>query len=967
MQSESAPDSEPVASVARGSICVRVLVGLWVAGLLLALYPYTGNPASPIKHLISGWAAVVIALAAGMAAWRDRRLAPALSPALGLAALWITISGVAALRNGLSPLMLGPALDTLAPLVVFWCIAYLAVPQLRDARAAKRMASVVVIAVTLSSLYGFAQALGLDPFPWASTSIEEYRGLPSTYGNPNFAGHVLVLALPLAAALAWQRLPWALLPLGLMATHLYLTGMRGGMAGLGAGVVLLMAAACLRKRALPPMRRVLGTLVLTALLLGVLGGGLLAAHRARTGDWLPVDGSLVLRYQGYDGAARMVLERPVLGWGPGRYAVENPRYWTPYEQSWFAAEGRLNDHVHNEPLEAAVDAGLLGLSLYAALLAYAVIAALHLAFTTADPLRRRLAYGLAVAFIAFAVDGLFGFNLRVPASAGLLFLLLALLDALGAAPPRATRWAHVTSFSMAGLSLACALVLTASFQAERCLQRSRGALGWAEQMEGQVTEASIREALEEGRQAAAAAAALRPWDARMHLAHAEALGRLGETDAAASAAAWAATCEPNSPARRTAYAQRLLGVATESGPTPETALAAAQAEAEVAVGLCPGYPPAEEVLGRVALALAGIAPAEAAGRAARFEAARAHLSTALRGNVPRRADLQVLLSRACLGANDPAAAIAALRRALELAPDRMDAWDQLERLAARQRDWTPYRETLSRQLRRATAEPLVRSLRQRLAAVYAASPGDRALGHGLYATLLAQDPARLDYWGGFLGSVPADALPAVLRDRVDTLGMAEHDAAPALILAARAALDGDAPAWDTLATQSADAAHVMPPGDPDAARTMLAWLCPLLAQAAQNDALPRETRGRLQASHAAILVAMQDWPAAAALFEADFSALPRRDRPEWLADHATTLAALGRPEEAMPLAREAQRTGATRVYPRLAVARLLVAQGAREEARFLYNAVLSDLVDGAVAAQVRAELAALEAAGGGAP
>ena len=53
------------------------------------------------------------------------------------------------------------------------------------------------------------------------------------------------------------------------------------------------------------------------------------------------------------------------------------------------------------------------------------------------PERRRLGYAVAGLFCAFLEDGLFGFNLRVPVSAGILFLMMGLLDGLWSPPPDA--------------------------------------------------------------------------------------------------------------------------------------------------------------------------------------------------------------------------------------------------------------------------------------------------------------------------------------------------------------------------------------------------------------------------------------------------------------------------------------------------------------------------------------------------
>lgn len=961
MQYEHSENALSALPAQRWARCARALVALWVVALLLALYPYTANPAAPIKLLLSGWAAVGLAICVWLAARRDRAFSPAITPALGLAAGWIVIQGFAAMRLGIHPTTLGPAVDALAPLVIFWVIAFLAAPMFRATTAARQLLVVLVLAAAMSSVYGFFQRMGLDPFPWAVTDLEEYRGLPATYGNPNFAGHVLVMAIPLAAALAWQRLPWALLPLGLLVAHLTLTGMRGGWVALGAAGLVWGTAWVVRKRPWPAPRQTVAAALIAITLAVALGGATLAAHRVSQGNWLPADGSLVLRYQGYAGAARMALERPLLGWGPGQYAVENPRYWTPYEQRWFAAEGRLNDHVHNEPLETAVDAGLLAVVLLGALFAYAVLASLRLAFTTTDSPRRRLAFGLAAAFTAFAVDGLFGFNLRVPASAGLFFLLLGVLDALSAMPAPERRWARITAPWGLGLSAVCVLVFSLSFQAERQLQRSRGALAWAVE---QSNPGMAQQALEEARESAARAAVLRSWDARMFLALAEPLGLLERAEDAAQAAGIAAQLEPNSPARLTAAAQRQLSLAVTATSERASIIAAAQGLARNAVAICPGYAPAEEVLGRAALALAEANP-DGAGAKALFGEARTHLGTALRGVASQRASLEILLARACVGADDLQGGAAALRRALEWEPGHEAAWTQLEALATQLGDAAIYLETLRAQLHRSAKDAALRLvLQRRLAAKYVESDGGAALAHATLQAVLDAEPSRLEDWGRFLNTAPGGDAAGALRKQLAKIRETARAVVPPLVLAAQEAAENGGATWETFAVLVSDTAHTLPASAPATVHAQLAWLLPLLSnvEAEAQDPLLRE---RLRAAQGAVLVALGDWQAAEGRLSDVFMLLPRRDRPDILADRAVALAALGQKDAATALAREAHRSGSSRLYPRMTLARLLTAQGEIAEARYLYNAVIADLGSTPLAAEAQAELAALDAGAAG--
>jgi O-antigen ligase len=472
MQEQHAPDDSPSLRA------VRFLVQAWVFLLVLALYPYTANPSGPIKHLLTGWA--VFAMCAvylyGMA--REGLGLRVTGGAVALLFAFLGIHVVSALTSDFP-------LNSLYSLRLWLCggvLALIAGNSFRTPDQLWKLLLVIVVAVSLSSVYGYLQKFGLDPFPWSARNIEEYAGMPSTYANPNFAGHTLVLALLMALGLlAFRGNLACLLAVALIGSHLYLTHMRGARVALAAAGLVLALHWLLCWRGRGALRA--GVMTLLLLLAGAataIAGGI--AYASSQGDGpVPLDSPSVLRLNGYYGAARMALDHPVLGAGPGNYDLESPRYWTPFEQRWYATEGKKNDHVHNDALETAADAGFTGVALYFALLIWGVLSGLTLAGSAVDPGRSRLGYVLAACFAAFAVDGLFGFNLRVPVSAGLFFLALGLLQALQHGPV-ARRWWHVPVLGCVTLgALGLALASTLGFYADARHQEARGAQAYAEE------------------------------------------------------------------------------------------------------------------------------------------------------------------------------------------------------------------------------------------------------------------------------------------------------------------------------------------------------------------------------------------------------------------------------------------------------------------------------------------------------
>lgn len=407
----------------------RFIIYVWIFGLVLALWPYTSNPVKPIKDLVTAVAALLLGLT--IIAWPERSgEAPdwrkmTVLPIIGL---WLCWGVVCALFSNHKI----AAFDELRIFFGWFIIALFAARLFRTPRHVKMLFFIVCCAVLLANVYGFIQYMGWDPFPWATRDIEEYRGLPSTFGNPNFAGHTMVLAIIMGIGLAsFTGMHWFIILILPAVAHLYQTHMRGGPTGLAAALLLFICAwGCARKLGGNAVGKAAAALVITAIV-GVVGVSLIMpVSYIRTGFWMPTDGSLILRYNGYYGAAQMILDKPVFGVGPGNYGRENIPYWTPYEMRWFASEQKRNMHVHNDLLETGAEMGVPGLALHVALLVALLVRSLSLAFHPRDEERRRLGYIFAALFTAFAVDGLFGFNLRVPVSGALFFLLAGVLDGI---------------------------------------------------------------------------------------------------------------------------------------------------------------------------------------------------------------------------------------------------------------------------------------------------------------------------------------------------------------------------------------------------------------------------------------------------------------------------------------------------------------------------------------------------------
>ncbi len=278
----------------------------------------------------------------------------------------------------------------------------------------RRLLAPETLAQTYVLAAGAAGVLGR----WAVRSAEDPRAA-GPISDPNDFAFYLLPALPLALALrrpgrrvgAWDVVA------GIVVLALAATVSRGAALGL---VVMLVVALVARQ-------------VRWADLAGLGGLVLLAGSAAAFWQRDLVLQSLVQktaiagqnvseRFYLWDAAARMLLERPVLGHGPGSFSAEHGSYATGLPVD---TRNEL-DVAHNTYLEVAAEVGLVGLLLFVALLVVAFVGAWH-AWGRGGGTTSRL--GAAVA------SGLLGTSVAACFVTEQYFLPLWLLCALGATLP----------------------------------------------------------------------------------------------------------------------------------------------------------------------------------------------------------------------------------------------------------------------------------------------------------------------------------------------------------------------------------------------------------------------------------------------------------------------------------------------------------------------------------------------------
>ena len=941
---------------------IRGLFALAVILVVVLIDPYTPLPTLDIKWLLVSWTgflAGVLWLASPWLTADAMRWPRLFGPIIGALLIFLALASVTSEYMGLN-LHETRKFVSLALIFGAASFAYRTGPQVRFLMLA------MCTAVALSSIYAFFQRAGMDPFPWDPAQLEsnEYRNLPGSFGNPNYAAHAMVLTIVLSLYLAfgagWRA---CVVFLPIFALHLFWTEQRGGLVALAVAGLLALFARIAPRMADQPTRQVVGTMLATGVVV-VLGAAMVMGFlRVTTGTPYPLDRSLLIRYQAYVSATGMIIEKPVLGFGTGTYPIENPRFWTQYEQQFFAQENQINEHVHCDPLELAVDGGIPAAASYLILLTLAIAYSLFWAFTRTE--RREAAMGLALtaAFTAFLVDGLFGFNLRVPVTAMFLFLLLGVLEGLWR-QVRAERepetqpasWLKPVSAVALVAALLCTGLDTRTFLAMRQLQEARA---WAAVGEFDAAHDRFERAARRA-----------PWHWRIPHERAQASLSQGDVLSAAEHLDDAVAIHPHSVFLLAETARVKLMVVqqlVEAINLPEEQRARAVDAAlveprrlmEAAIALCPYYALAHELLGRVYSTQAGelerrgdtLSREERARLHTAWPKSAEHLAKALQYGARNRQELYNLLAVARIGMRDDDGAQEALERAIASEPGGPQNWDLYLRFARYSGRYDAMADALTVHLdgllEGESARPgQIGEAYAYLGIVYTEGKDDLEAASQAYQQAVRVAPSDGAMWRAYAefaarhGQLtPMQAFVLALWEERDSLG----DGMPPHIVALALAWQGDAESFARGAGVFSRFLLELPSEQVDPRIVLnLSWAADLLIVAAQ--ALPGEGEAAARARmHTGIVQVRLGRPdAGLTLLQAALPELPARARIDCRVHMANALVMLGRRMEAV---RELERVvelepGVIDLWVMLA--RTQADAGQTYEARRTYGAILNE-------------------------
>jgi putative inorganic carbon (hco3(-)) transporter len=301
-------------------------------------------------------------------------------------------------------------------------------------------------ALVLESLVGWAEFLlrrGPEGF-----RIGSFLRAYGTFGQPNpFAGYLAML-LPLAFAVVIAARPWvqrpdrlallALVASGVGTVALLMSLSRGALLGLvGAGLLLFWLN--VRRGGLVVLAGVLGVLVVLGLESLHLVPALVSARLGQISEYVgwydvsrvrptPQNWAVIERMAHWEAAWRMYLDHPILGVGPGHYALAYPAYRV--NDFWLDPLG----HAHNLYLNVMAELGFLGILAYLGLVGTWALIVFRRYRVSGTALDRALTSGVLAGLLAVAIHNVFD-NLLVHGLGTQMGLLVGLTASIGWSPP----------------------------------------------------------------------------------------------------------------------------------------------------------------------------------------------------------------------------------------------------------------------------------------------------------------------------------------------------------------------------------------------------------------------------------------------------------------------------------------------------------------------------------------------------
>lgn len=276
----------------------------------------------------------------------------------------------------------------------------------------------LLIASTAEALLGWGQFFLRHGPP--SFQIGPFLRAYGTFGQPNPFGGYLAMTLPVALALALWRRPWlgrpsrltllAFVATGICGVALLMSLSRGAWLGVIVGLAALLWAQ-VRRGGLIIAVGIAALIALFGLDSAHVVPAAISARLAQVVQYFgpfdtsrvvptPQTWSIVERMAHWQAAWNMYMARPILGVGPGHYALAYPDFRV--NDFWIYPLG----HAHNVYLNVMAETGFLGIVAYLAQFVAWLVVILAGRRRARSPIDRALAAGILASFVAVAIHNM---------------------------------------------------------------------------------------------------------------------------------------------------------------------------------------------------------------------------------------------------------------------------------------------------------------------------------------------------------------------------------------------------------------------------------------------------------------------------------------------------------------------------------------------------------------------------------
>lgn len=331
-------------------------------------------------------------------------------------------------KQGLSQLQ-----GTGAGLVLYFAAAY----YVRRSRHLEELANALIY------LLGFMAIIGLS---FVAMQQSSYRA--NVFGDPQLYGAFMMALLPIPIVVAVteqepRRKMIALVSAALSVIGVFMSGTRSAWIGTFVALAAMALFSAARPKNSPRQNLSKSQLIIPILTIVACIG-----FAAVQGDIMSVitrrlaagDSTLMVRQRQHWGAAlELIRFNPILGLGPSTYAAYQNVYSHFGRPGYVVLESRpaLSENAHNIWLQTAVEQGLLGASLLAAVIATFLVAGLRRLRQLPDGTRRALLLAAMGSAVGFSIDGISNPAWEFPQIAMFLWLMLGIGVACLQARPEA--------------------------------------------------------------------------------------------------------------------------------------------------------------------------------------------------------------------------------------------------------------------------------------------------------------------------------------------------------------------------------------------------------------------------------------------------------------------------------------------------------------------------------------------------